>query len=310
MTPLRQYKFYELGAKLQRVVAHKSAVKATDMFVPLMDAQAALDTLLKGDPITLDYARADGNTLLAKLGTVFDKHFIDPSTRQFRFPAPDDMIDSHEMTLLGSLVEKFETSLAAEFSRKAIYAVPKRGLFDSYALAEHADKQFGEDVLNRMPPAMRDDIRESGKALAFGLGLAATFHLVRALEQALALYVESVTGHPTSQFKDMWKEGLNRLKNHEKSPHIDPRIVGLLGEVDNRYRSLLTQADAQLDVNEAIIFFSMACSIITLIMDASQARRPGDGRYKALQEKVEQVITENGLEDEVPTENLRSSRSA
>lgn len=310
MTPLRQYKFYELGAKLQRVVAHRAAVKATDMFVPLMDAQAALDGILKGDPITLDYARADGTTLLAKLGTVFDKHFIDPATRQFRFPAADDMIDSHEMTLLASLVEKFETALAAEFSRKAIYAVPKRGLFDSYALAENADRQFSEEILGRMNDAMREDIRESGKALAFGLGLAAAFHLVRVLEQALVMYVEGVTGHSTAQFKDVWKDGLSRLKNQDKNPHVDGRIVDLLSEVDNRYRSLLSKADAQLDLNEAIIFFSMACSIVTLIMDATQARRPTDGRYKALQEKVEKVISDNGLEDEVPTETLRSSRSA
>src|ERR1043166_4829231 len=125
MNPISQYKFYDLGAKLHRATSNRTAVSAADMFVPLMEAQAALDNLLKGDPITLEIARPDASALLNRFGPLFNKHFIDPSTRQFRHPAREDVIESHELNLLRSMVEKFESALAAELSRKAIYAVPK-----------------------------------------------------------------------------------------------------------------------------------------------------------------------------------------
>jgi hypothetical protein len=309
MKPISQYKFYELGAKLHRVIARKTSLNASEMFVPLMDAQAALDNLLKGDPIPLDHARADGNTLLSKLGTVFDKHFIDPSTRQFRFPAKEDMIESHELTLLTSLVEKFETALAAELSRKAIYAVPKRGLFDSYDLAENADIQFSDEISARMPAGVRDDIRAAGRALAFGLGVAACFHLIRALEQVLSLYLEAVTGQASSHFKDIWKDGLARLKSQEKNSHVDQRIVTLMMEADARYRAPLVRAEDDINFNEAVIFFSMASSIITIVLDAAGNRKPMEPRYKALQEKVEQVLNENDI-DESSDDDAHRGKSA
>jgi hypothetical protein len=303
MNPISQYKFYELGSRLHRVIAQKTSVNAAEMFVPLMDAQASLDNLLKGDPITLDHAKNDGNALLGKLGAIFNKHFIDPNTRQFRFPGRDDMIDAHELTLLTSLVEKFETSLAAELSRRAIYAVPKRGLFDSYDLAEHADTQFSDEVLARMPAGMRDDIRAAGRAVAFGLGVAACFHLIRALESAFTMYLEAYTGQSASSFNDPWKDGLARLKGGDKGGHGDQRIVTLLQEVDGRYRTALAKNDTSITLNEVVIFFGMASSLLTLMMEALSSKKQVEPRYRKLQEKVEQVITENGIDDDEETDN-------
>lgn len=310
MTPINQYKFYELGARLHRVIAHKSAINAAEMFVPLMDAQASLDNLLKGDPIALEHAKADANTLLGKLGTLFNKYFIDPATRQFRFPGREEVIDAHELTLLTSLVEKFETSFAAELSRRAIYAVPKRGLFDSYDLAENADTQFSEDILGRMPESMREDIRAAGRALAFGLGVAACFHLIRAMESAFAHYLEAFTGQAASSFANPWKDGLNRLKGGEKGTTADPRIVMMLQEIDSRYRVPLYKGENTVSVNEALIFFGMASSLITLMMDALANKKSVEPRYRALQEKVEQVISENNIDDDLTDGDTARSKSA
>lgn len=312
MNPISQYKFYELGARLHRVTAHKATINAAEMFVPLMEAQASVDNLLKGDPITLEHAKVDANNLLNKLGSLFNKHFIDPTSRQFRFPGRDEVIDAHELTLLSSLVEKFETAFAAELSRRAIYAVPKRGLFDSYDLAENADNQFSAEMIERMPASMRDDIRAAGRALAFGLGIAACFHLIRAVEVAFTFYLEAYTGQAAASFANPWRDGLNRLKGGDKgTTNADPRVIMMLQEVNSRYRVPLYKGENAVSINEAMIFFGMASSLITLMMEALSGKKQVEPRYRALAEKVEQVMSENNIDaetlDEMPATRSKSA---
>lgn len=288
MIPISQYKFYDLGAKLHRVVANRTAVGAAEMFVPLMEAQTALDGLIKGDPMTLDIAKADANALLNKLGTIFNKNFIDMNTRQFRFPGREETIDSHELTLLRALVEKFETSLAAELGRKAVYAVPKRGLFDTYELTEHADKQFSEDMLRQMGDGMRDDLRAAGRCLAFGLGTACCFHLVRAVEAMLSRYIESFGGGASSNSEVLWKDGLKRLHAaaKEKSTGPDGRVLGLLNDIETRIRPILQNADTPISIGDATIFFGMTGSLITLMQETLQNAGKAQNRLRQAEEKL------------------------
>ncbi len=295
MNPISQYKFYDLGAKLHRVVSNRTAVGAAEMFVPLMEAQTALDTLIKGDPIQLEMAKPEANALLNKLGAIFDKNFIDLNTRQFRFPGREEVIDAHELTLLRSLVEKFETAFASELSRKAVFTVPKRGLFDTYELTEHADRQFAEDTLRLMPESVRADIRAAGRALAFGLGAACCFHLVRASEELLGKYSEAFGGGTASKSDVLWHEALPRLvamsknKNAQNSP--DPRIVGMLNDMDGRIRPALHNAEAPLSIGDAQIFFNTTCSMLSLMLDALN-KTSKSPRQKNPAQKAEETLQE------------------
>ncbi|NDE90376.1 MAG: hypothetical protein EB059_04450, partial [Alphaproteobacteria bacterium] len=256
MTPISQYKFYDLGAKLHRVVAGKTAVGAAEMFVPLMEAQTALDALIKGDPIHLEMSKAEANALLNKLGAIFDKNFIDVNTRQFRFPGREEIIDVHELGLLRSLVEKFETVLSAELSRKAVFVVPKRGLFDNYELTENADNQFSEELLRNMPEPVRTDIRAAGRALAFGLGTACCFHLVRATEALLNKYNEAFGGGNASKPDVLWRDALPRLIALSKNKNVqspDPLILSMLSDMDNRVRWALQQPEGSISDGNAVM---------------------------------------------------------
>lgn len=306
MNPVNQYRFYDLGAKLYRVIAHKSAVNAGEMFVPLMEAQAALDALIKGDPIALDFVKPDATALLNKLGGLFNRYFIDLTTRQFRFPAREETIDNHELMLLRSLVEKFETALAAELNRRAVYAVPRRGLYDARDLTEGADLQFDEETLNRMPESLREEIRAAGRSLAFGLGTATCFHLIRAIETALGLYLENFSRQPVMHADNLWKDVLNRLSGAEKDKFLssDARLGGLLREVDARYRVALSKPGTSFSLHEAAVFFGIAGSLISLIMEASTARRaPSPARVKEAKENLER----DALEDEDTDEEEKSA---
>lgn len=296
MNSISQYKFYELGAKLHRVVSNRTAIGAAEMFVPLMEAQTALDTLLKGDPVQLETSRTEANALLNKLGALFDKNFIDLNSRQFRFPGREEIIDAHELTLLRSLVEKFETAFASELGRKAVFTVPKRGLFDTYELTEHADNQFSEDTLRIMPARVRADIRAAGRALAFGLGTACCFHLVRATQDLLSKYSEAFGGGSATKSDILWREALPRLIAMSKNKNAngpDPRILSMLNDVDGRIRRALHSTEQSISIGDATLFFSTTSSLIALMLDAlgtiwSRADKTQQ-RIKTAQEKLEET---------------------
>lgn len=268
MHKVSQYSFYSLGAKLARALAGKGTAAAADLFVPLMEAQAALDALIKGDPITLDHAKADATALLNKLGALFNKHFIDHATRQFRFPAPGDVIEAHELTHLRALLEKFDMSFAAELSRAAVYSVPRCGLFDPTLLAEKADEQFSDAQQDVMGEALRADLRAAGRALAFGLSGAASFHLIRALENVLQRYSTLFTGN-SAKFGNLWKDGLGHLSTLVKEKNgPDARIIHILQDIEARVRSTLFTADATSAPQEAFLLFNTASSVLGLMLDA------------------------------------------
>ncbi len=313
MTPISQYKFYDLGAKLHRVVSNRTAVGAAEMFVPLMEAQTALDTLIKGDPIQLEVSRSEANALLNKLGAIFDKNFIDLNTRQFRFPGREEVIDAHELTLLRSLVEKFETAFASELSRKAVFTVPKRGLFDTYELTEHADNQFSEETLRIMPEHVRTDIRMAGRALAFGLSAACCFHLVRAAEDLLSRYNEAFGGGTATKPNILWNESLPRLIAMSKGKGAnspDPRILSMLSDIESRVRPALRANGTPVSINDATILFGTTSSMISLMLEALGKMGKTQNRMKSAQEKLEEAQNVAQHDDEDDADAAQRSKSA
>ncbi|MBY0428835.1 MAG: hypothetical protein K2Q32_06405 [Alphaproteobacteria bacterium] len=293
-------------------MSNRTAVGAAEMFVPLMEAQTALDTLIKGDPIQLEISKSEANALLNKLGAIFDKNFIDLNTRQFRFPGREEVIDAHELTLLRSLVEKFETAFVSELSRKAVFTVPKLGLFDTYELTEHADNQFSEETLRIMPQHVRSDIRAAGRALAFGLSAACCFHLVRASEDLLSKYSEAYGGGTATKSNVLWHESLPRLIAMSKSKSSngpDPRILTMLSDMESRIRPALHSADHTISINDATIFFNTTSSMISLMVEALAKTGKNHNRIKAAQEKLEDVHHDDEADAE-DTDAAQHSKSA
>src|ERR1700730_18349465 len=129
MYPLNTYRFYELGAKLHGLFQAAKQGRVADMFVPSTEAQALLDSFIKGDVLALTTSKADANRLLGKISAVFNRHFIDPATKQLRSATGEDRIDTHELSLIQTLVEKFEHALAAELNASPAYLAGKRGIY-------------------------------------------------------------------------------------------------------------------------------------------------------------------------------------
>src|SRR6185437_7638642 len=131
---------------------------------------------------------ADANRLLSKISSVFNRYYIDPTSKQLKNPTGEDRIDPHELSLIQSLVEKFEHALAAELNRAPTYLAGKRGIYSTFDLAENAKEIFSKELQTVIPAAAQNEFNLAGRSLVFGLGTAASLHILRALEIALKSY--------------------------------------------------------------------------------------------------------------------------
>ncbi|MGE3622320.1 MAG: hypothetical protein AB7H77_00400 [Bdellovibrionales bacterium] len=282
MQQLNAYRFYELGAKLHALFNLRTQARVADMFAPLSEAQALLDGFIKGDPFTLEISREAANRLLGKLGSLFSRYYIDPNTRQLKSPSGEDRIDAHEISLVQSLVEKFEQTFAAELSRAPTYLAGKRGIYSTHDLAENARAIFSKEAQEVIPQAALVEFDAAGRALVFGFGTAAGMHLLRALEMTLKPYYEifgTAAGPKSERNFAMYLKKLASLaeaENEEFRP--DKRVVQMLAQIKDHYRNPIIAPENSVSLDDALSLFGMAGAVMNLM--AAQLRRqpPDDGK--------------------------------
>ena len=170
-----------------------------------------LDGFIKGDPFALESSKGDANRLLSKICSVFNRYFNDPATKQLKTPTGEDRIDAHELTLILSLMEKFEHALAAELNRAPTYLASKRGIYSTFELAENARDIFSKELQEVIPFAAQNEFNYAGRAIAFGLGTAAAMHMLRAIEITLKPYYEMFAGTTTAKGERNYTMYLKKL---------------------------------------------------------------------------------------------------
>lgn len=278
MQQLNAYRFYELGAKLHGLFACAQA-RVADMFAPLTEAQTLLDGFIKGDVFTPESCRADADKLLAKISAVFNRYFIDPSTKQLKATTGEDRVDAHELSLIRSLVEKFEQALAAELNRAPTYLAGKRGIYSTYDLAENAEAIFSAPLRSVIPATAQSEFNTAGRALVFGMGTAAAVHMLRAIETTLKLYYETFAGAPAAKGERNYAMYVKKLvaltedEDKEKTTRPDMRVIQMLVQIKTHYRNPLMTPEAVTSVDEATQLFGMASALISLMAEQVVTRR-------------------------------------
>ncbi len=284
MKQLNSYRFYELGAKLHSLTGAENNGRVTDLFAPLSEAQTMLDGFIKGDAITLTSSKSDAVKLLNKIGSIFNRSFIDPSTRQLRAGDSEERVDTHEIAMLRTLVEKFEHALAAELNRAPTYVAGRCGIYSTYDLAENAQEIFSEAQRAIIPVAAQNEFAAAGRALAFGLATASVVHALRAIELMLRSYYETFTSSPLAKSERGYAAYLKRLTSlveeedrGNTTARPDKRVVQMLAQVKDHYRNPLVTADLVTSIEEATQLFGMGSALIALMSDAVATRKTPEG---------------------------------
>jgi hypothetical protein len=306
MQHLDLYCFYELATKLHGLFSVETQMRAAKMFGPLTEAQSALDALIKGDPIVLESSKADAIRLLGKISDLFDKYFIDSSTKQMKASEGEDHASQHEIAVLRSLVEKFEHALAAELNRVPSYIAEKLGIYSIQDMIENASSAFSAAHRAAVAPTALTEFNTGGRAIAFGLGTAAAVHLLRATEIVLRQYYELFSKGPSGKGERNYSIYLKKLSlladDESLSDRPDRRVIQMLAQIKEHYRNPLITPEVSMTTEQATSLFGLSNAIISMMAEQIAARKQGGRRLSSIEEKE--------AEDEEETYDFRAAKPA
>ncbi len=306
MKQLNSYRFYELGAKLHGLFCADLGARVADMFAPLSEAQALLDSFIKGDTIAITSSKADAVKLLNKISSIFERAFIDPDTKQLKDQRGEDRIDMHELSTLRGMVEKFEHALAAELNSAPTYAAEKHGIYSTYDLAENAQEIFSETLRATIPEAVQKEFASAGRALAFDLGTAAVVHTLRATDMMLRSYFEVFSGSVPAKSERNYSLYIKKLAamadEEERAHRPDKRVVQMLAQIKERYRNPVVTSDAEVSVDEALQLFGMASALISLMGETVASGKRRGSKSDSSKNAEENPKPEDGPAPEKETE--------
>ena len=306
MQQLNAYRFYELGARLHGLFSNSNP-RINDMFAPLTEAQTLLDNLIKGEDFTLDVAKPDANRLLGKISAVFNRYFIDPTTKQLRDSVGEDRIDNQEIAIINSLIERFEHSLAADINRAAIYVATKRGIYATLDLAEQAENIFSAPLRKLIPQSAQNEINQSGRALVFGLGTASAIHTLRAVDLMLRTYAEAFIGTALKSernYTTYLKKLASMVEGAEERPNgPDNRVVHMLTQIKEHYRAPLLTPENSVGIEEATQLLGIAGSLVSMMAEHLATRQAASSR------QTEKTLEKLAQDDEDSEFDIRLSHA-
>lgn len=263
-----QYPLYELGLALQDVksVFFREGVAAVDQVIALISAETKLTELLGGHPFEISYCRSSTMSLLDSI-EVAVRSFRDADTG--RFKADAQPLENWRQSEIKTAIEVFEHQFSAELKKQSVYAVPRRGIFDTEKLVDTAEEHLPESIRSSLPKFVVAEFREAGRCLAFGLFSAAGFHALRAAEKALRQYHAAFIGDPK---KDDMTMGLmasqlrDRLEsNSDGAVKPNAATIRTITDIVSFDRNPLTHKELQLEEDDAAMLFNRAQGMISLM---------------------------------------------
>lgn len=276
------YSFTESLAELHKVTGGEAAV---DHFYRLFGAQRAIQNFL-GQSVYADalrVCRAPGTELHNQIKAMLDKQ--------------DDVLDHYDVVVMQKSLSDFRTILDAEFQTAGAYLVTVRRGYDIITLVENAEIIFSPEVVSKVP-TITPDLREAGKCIAFGLGTAAGFHLVRALEIVVSAYWAHVMdGKPLPDNRNLggYITGIEHAHKQETK-----RVTFALRQVKDLYRNSLIHPEESLTLDQAISLIgtvqgAMALMVNDMDVDSGRALREQSAKAEdsAFEEESESIQEEN-----------------
>ena len=152
-------------------------------------------------------------------------------------------------------------SQAEELARAAVYAVHRKGIFDTSDLIDRADEIIPETLRGRLGDDCILDLKQAGPCLAFELPTAAGFHMMRATESSMWAYWEHLekTKRPRNS---NWGNAIQDLEQHSGS---DPKVVAALKQLKDLHRNPVVHPEVVLTMDEALSLWAVAPGVIIAV---------------------------------------------
>ena len=117
-----------------------------------------------------------------------------------------------------------------------------------------------ESVLKKISNEIVEEIRQSGRCLAFDVATASAFHIMRATESVIRKYYLQVCKPKSKKKLDNWGMYIAKL-SQSQDPQVK-EVVALLQQIKDRHRNLIMHPEIVLTPDEAFTLFEIAQSAI------------------------------------------------
>ena len=127
-------------------------------------------------------------------------------------------------------------------------------------MIDRTEKVLPESVLKKISIAIVEEIRQSGRCLAFDVATASAFHIMRATESVIHKYYLQVCKPKSKKKLDSWGIYIAKL-SQSQDPQVK-EVVALLQQIKDRHRNLIMHPEIVLTPDEAFTLFEIAQSAI------------------------------------------------
>lgn len=229
--------FYQLGAAIKDLADLHAGMDTAEQVLKLVGPAEWLQYFLsetdatdaESEPVPMPDSRMSAKLLLDTI------NILSASVRtEVQRP-----LSLERLRLIWMLRDRFEKDFERERQNIQVFTILPKGIYDTRALIENAEKKFSRKVLRVLPfPQAIYDLQQAGRCLAFEIPTACAFHTCRATEAIMLRYYELLAGKQWPFAKRDWKiyveqlvkagapqkiaRRLEEIREFDRNPYIHP----------------------------------------------------------------------------------------
>lgn len=186
----------------------------------------------------------------------------------------DDQIPKSLHKDIQTKLKKLDGILDAELSTKFGYILEEKR-YSNEILTKKISKLFSSGVYIKLPSIAQFDFSESGMCLAFDRYTAASYHLLRGIEDVLKYYYTSLTGNNALE-SDTWfkfTEGITKkVTDGTITPAPSEELMTNLNNLRRYYRNKTQHPDKMYSVDETQDLFGIGIKTVNEIITDLEKR--------------------------------------
>jgi hypothetical protein len=167
---------------------------------------------------------------------------------------------------IATKAKDFETVLANEMPGLAIYSVTQKGIYATEDLISQAELQIPEGLRSRLSEKARDDLRESGKCLAYEICTATAFHMWRAVETVMCQYYKHLSGGKSFEDDGVTNRNWGQYIKSLNAKGANGKITTFLDHIRDEYRNPVSHPEETVELDEAFGLFNVGIGAITQML--------------------------------------------
>lgn len=212
--------------------------------------------ILKNDLVDLGFVVSQNlyKSTIAPIEEEFEKQKL-----EFENGNDKGKLSLDQKTKLKKAILSFEKTVLAEAKTRIIASpIPRR--FDLNHLLEEPEKILGNDVYENLTDLAQSDLNSACKCLAFESPTAASFHILRAIEECVRVLYKSY--FPRKDEKRPWGHLTNELRNKPRNPKVDEILMNHLDHLRKRFRNPTDHPEKIYEIEEAEDLIHISVDVI------------------------------------------------